>query len=172
MRPWQTLEGIDTPDGRLELRRRGESEFLIAIGGRVLMNSAASRSESELARMALGMLGDRPSPRVLIGGLGMGVTLRAALDSLPKRSSVVVAELHDVVLRWCQGPLSQLTGAAVSDPRVSVVLGDVAEEIAAGRAEFDAILLDLYEGPHPGSQRRGHPHYGPRALAQTHRALA
>jgi spermidine synthase len=171
MRPWEVLDGVDTADGRLELRRRGEGEFLIAIGGRVLMNSAASRSEAALARIACEHLAGRSAPRVLIGGLGMGVTLRAALDALPPGARVVVAELHEVVVRWCRGPLAALTGAAADDPRVEVRLGDVADAIASP-PPWDAILLDLYEGPHPRSQQREHPHYGPRALARTRAALA
>jgi spermidine synthase len=174
-RPWQTLDGFDTEEGRIELRRRGADEFLITLAGRVLMNSAASRSEAALARIACAGLGGRPAPRVLIGGLGMGCTLRAALDALPAAAAVVVAELHEPMLRWCRGPLAELTGHAVDDPRVEVRIRDVGAVIRGaggpGASRFDAVLLDLYEGPHPASQPRDHPHYGAAALARTRAAL-
>ncbi len=174
-RPWQTLDAFGTAAGEIQLRRRGADEFLITLGGRVLMNSAASRSEVALARIACAELGGRAAPRVLIGGLGMGCTLRAALDALPATASVVVAELHETMLRWCRGPLAALTGHAVDDPRVELRIGDVAAAIR-GASEpsalrFDAVLLDLYEGPQPASRPRPHPHYGAPALALTRAAL-
>lgn len=174
-RPWETLDSFDTEAGQLQLRRRGKGEFLITLAGRVLMNSAASRSEVALARLACAELGGRPAPRVLIGGLGMGCTLRAALDALPAAASVVVAELHEAMLRWCRGPLAGLTGHAVDDPRVALRIEDVEAAIRAAAEpaakRFDAVLLDLYEGPHPNSQPRDHPHYGAAALARTRSAL-
>ena len=84
-RPWQTLDRVETAEGPLELRRRGDDEFLITVGGRVLMSSRAHRSEALLAEAACSRIAGRPRPRVLIGGLGMGFTLRAALDALPAR---------------------------------------------------------------------------------------
>jgi len=174
-RAWQTLDALHTEAGQLELRRRGADEFLILLEGRVLMNSAASRSEVALARIACAEIAGRAAPRVLIGGLGMGCTLRAALDALPAAACVVVAELHAAVLRWCQGPLAGLTQHAVDDPRVELRTGDVASAIreaaAPGAIRLDAVLLDLYEGPHPASQPRDHPHYGAAALARTRAAL-
>jgi len=174
-RPWETLDRFDSDEGELELRRRGAREFLITARGRVLMNSAASRSETALAESACAELRGRPAPRVLIGGLGMGCTLRAALDALPAGATVIVAELHEAMVRWCRGPLAELTERAVDDPRVELRIGDVAREIGAAAApsatRYDAVLLDLYEGPHPASQPRGHPHYGAAALARAHAAL-
>jgi spermidine synthase len=112
---------------------------------------------------------------VLIGGLGMGCTLRAALDALPAAACVIVAELHAAVVGWCRAPLAALTGHAVDDPRVALRVTDVAsalaEASAPGAIRLDAVLLDLYEGPHPASQPRNHPHYGAAALARTHAAL-
>jgi spermidine synthase len=175
-RPWTTLGRVETDDGPLELRTRGAGEFLITVSGRVLMNSSARRSEEALAEIACAAIAGRAAPRVLIGGLGMGCTLRTALDGLPGDATVVVAELHEVVWRWCRGPLAELTAASVDDPRVEVRLGDVARAIEAasrpGAARFDAILLDLYEGPHPATQPVEHPHYGPAALTRARRALA
>lgn len=175
MRPWKTLDTVPTDEGRLELRQRGEEEFHILVAGRVLMASAAHLSEAELATAACERVADRARPRVLIGGLGMGYTLRAALDALPPAARVVVAELNPVVVRWCRGPLAELTGRAVEDPRVTVEVADVAERIrraAAGGAErFDAIVLDLYEGPREAYGGAADPFFGDRAVATTRRAL-
>jgi spermidine synthase len=172
--PWIAIDKADTPDGVLELRRRGERDFLILINNRVLMNSSASRSELALGEIA-GTTGSA-RPRVLIGGLGMGLTLRAALDSLPGTSEVVVAELNPVIPRWCRGPLSELTNSAVDDPRVTIVIDDVAVVIAKaghpGAAKFDAIIIDLYEGPGTGTDAVSDPFYGSRALKRTAEALS
>ena len=171
MTPWKTLATVATAEGALELRRRGECEFLIVIDGRVLMTTRDRRSEQALATLACAAL--TGSPRVLIGGLGMAYTLRAALDVLPATAEVVVAELTAAVADWCRGPLAPLTGAAVLDPRVAVVIDDVAAVIAgAPRGRYDAILLDLYEGPHAATQRADDPFYGRAALGKSHAALA
>jgi len=171
MRPWETLDAADSPDGRLELRRRGERDFLITVGGRVLMNSAARRSEEALAREVCARLPRRAAPRVLVGGLGMGLTLRAALDALPGDARVTVVELNPVVVDWCRGPLAAANAAALSDDRVEVVIGDVAEAIRSARARrFDAIAIDLYEGPSDG-RKVDEPFYGRRALDETRAAL-
>jgi spermidine synthase len=171
-RPWQTLATAATPDGPLELRRRGERDFLILVNGRVLMNSSASRSESVLGEAACRGLTDRQRPRVLIGGLGMGITLRAALDALPPAAVVLVAELNPVIVDWCRGPLGELTGNAVGDPRVTVLVGDVTAVIGrAAKEPFDAIIIDLYEGPGSGTDGRDDPFYGKKALERTALAL-
>ncbi len=166
MKPWQTLASVATPEGALELRQRGD-EFLIVIGGRVLMTSTARRSEEALAELALA----EPRKRVLIGGLGMGFTLRAALDALPAAACVTVAELNADVVAWCKGPLAPITKAAVLDPRVTVELGDVAHVIRDSPARFDAILLDLYEGPHAATQGTDDAFYSAAALARSRAAL-
>jgi spermidine synthase len=174
MRPWEVLDRVDSPDGPLELRRRGEGDFLITLAGRVLMNSAAHRSEVALAELACARLVGHATPRVLVGGLGMGLTLRAALDALPGDAVVVVAELHPTVVDWCRGPLAGLSDRAVEDARVEVALADVAAMIRAaaqGAERYDAILLDLYEGPHAGGNRREDPFYGKRAIAAARSAL-
>jgi spermidine synthase len=164
--PWDTIAAVDTADGRLELRQqRGKPSFVIAIAGRVLMTSSARRSEE-----ALGRLGARPG-RVLLGGLGMGYTLRALLDALPADARVEVAELTPAIVDWCRGPLAGLTGAAIADPRVEVRITDVAVPIGEARAAYDAIVLDLYEGPYAATQPREHPIFGDGALARAKRAL-
>jgi spermidine synthase len=151
-RPWETIASTNTPDGRLELRRRGDRDFLITVNGRVLMTSAAHRSEDTLARIACDPIANKRNARVLIGGLGMAFTLRAALDALARDAHVVVAELNPVVVDWCRGPLAPLTRSAVDDPRVEVAIDDVSHVIArAAEAplakRFDAVVIDLYEGP-------------------------
>ncbi len=174
--PWKTLDSVPTDEGVLELRQRGERDFLITVNSLVLMNSLAHRSEVALGQLACSHLNNHPAPRVLVGGLGMGFTLRAVLDCLPATAQVVVAELNPVVLKWCRGPLAGLTASAVSDPRVSVEITDVAERVrrsAIGGDElgFDAIVFDLYKGPHYHTDQRNDPLYGSQAIAAVKAAL-
>jgi len=170
MIPWQTIATAQTDDGLLELRRRGDSEFLIVIAGRVLMNSASRRSEEALATLACGGL--KTSPRVLIGGLGMAFTLRAALDCVGATAKITVAELNADIVAWCKGPLAASTAHAVDDPRVEIEIADVAAVIAAAKPRtYDAIVLDLYEGPNAATQRGDDPFYGNAALDRQVRAL-
>ncbi len=172
--PWKTIERIETKDGILELRQRGERDFLITVGGLVLMNSSAHRSEVALGARACAPLAGHPLPRVLVAGLGMGYTLRAVLDCLPPMAKVVVGELNPVVVEWCRGPLALLTDGAVSDPRVTVAIADVARiirEAALAGERFDAVVLDLYTGPDAGTHKRDDPLYGSRAIEQTRAAL-
>ena len=167
--PWKVLERRATPDGELELRQRGD-EYLICISGRILMNSHNSLSERALAERGCAAVAERPAPRVLIGGLGMGITLQAALASLPDSASVEVAELNPVVVEWCRGPLAAVNGACLEDPRAAVRQEDVARTIETSRG-LDAILLDLYEGPHAKTPRKD-PFYGSEAIHRTRAALA
>lgn len=174
-RPWTTLESVATPDGPLELRRRGERDFLMTIAGRVLMTSTAHRSEDALARLACVGLSERRGVRALVGGLGMGFMLRAALDVLAPDAHVTTVELNEVVARWCRGPLAGLTDHALDDRRASLVLDDVARVLARtatgpASARFDAIMIDLYEGP-PSRIPAAHPLYGPGPTANAFRAL-
>lgn len=174
--PWKIVDSVPTEEGTLELRQRGERDFLITVGGLVLMNSSAHRSEASLGQLACGHLKDHASPRVLVGGLGMGYTLRAVLDALPATGRVVVAELNPAVLEWCRGPLAGLTDRAVADPRVTVEISDVAALIRreagdGGREGYDAVVLDLYRGPHYHSHKRDDPLYGSRAIGFTRAVL-
>lgn len=168
-KPWQTLDAVETEDGRLELRRRDHDDFLITVNGRVLMNSRARRSEEALADVACQALQGRAAPELLLGGLGMGCTLRAALEGLPADATVEVCELNPTVVAWCRGPLAELCGEALTDARVRVTVADVAERIRTLAVEApgsrDAVLLDLFEGPHAGTDPHADPFYGASALA-------
>jgi spermidine synthase len=174
-RPFTLLERVETPEGPLELRQRGERDFMITVNGRVLMSSIIHRSELAVAERACATVRHRPAPRVLIGGLGLGFTLRAALDALPKTARIRVAELNEAVKRWCEGPLSELTANAARDKRVNVVVEDVCASVrqaAMPNAErFDAIIVDLYEGPKDLRPGQRDPLYGMDSLRHTHAAL-
>jgi spermidine synthase len=176
MVPWKTIATESTSDGVVALKQRGERDFIISIDGRVLMTSAAHRSEDALARLACTPIRERARARVLVSGLGMGFTLRAALDTLAADAEVCVAELHPFVLAWCQGPLAALTGDSVRDPRVRVAIEDVSELVARTARDrsaprFDAIALDMYEGPQ-AMVAANHPLYGSAAIVRTRQALA
>jgi spermidine synthase len=170
-RPWLTVAAEATPDGLLELKQR-ERDYLITLDGRVVMTSAAHRSEDALAELACAGLRERAGARVFVSGLGMGYTLRAALEALQPDARVVVAELNPIVARWCEGPLAALTGGAASDPRVTLELVDAVKRLGrpAARGEFDAIVLDLYEGPRT-AVAPGHALYGRAAAAGFRAAL-
>jgi spermidine synthase len=150
---------IDTAEipggGTLKLIRRGDDWF-ITLGANALMGSRLSGSEEALAALSLDRL-QTPSPRILIGGLGMGFTLRAALNRLGPAARVVVAELVPAVVAWARGPMAALHGASLDDPRVEIRVADVFDLIAAGPAGYDAILLDVDNGPdaisQPGNDR-------------------
>lgn len=174
--PWETLASEKTPDGVLALMRRGEKDFLITIDGRVLMSSAAHRSETALAKLACAGMRERRRARVLVSGLGMGFTLRAAVDELADDAVVTVAELNPVVVGWCKGPLAPLVDDAARDPRVTIEIRDVTSVIAdaasdGGARRFDAIVLDLYEGPQNQS-RPSDKLYGDAATLRARKALA
>ncbi len=171
MRPWETLAEADAPDGeRLLLRRRGH-EYLIVVGGWDLMSSRDDSSARALATVGCGALRQRPGPRVLIGGLGMGYSLAAACELLPADAQIEVAELVPAVVEWNRGPLADLAGRPLMDPRVSVFAGDVADRIEAARDEFDAILLDVDNGPEPLAHDHNGRLYGVEGLRSAHRAL-
>jgi spermidine synthase len=175
--PWKVIDKFITGDeGVVELRQRGKKDFLITVGTQVLMNSMAQRSEMALGNLGAGHLKDHPAPRVLVGGLGMGITLRAVLNNLPATAAVVVFELNPHIVTWCQGPLTELTDGAVADPRVQVKIDDAARgirEASKGDSNnrFDAIVLDLYRGPHPKTDKKKDPFYGSLAIEQSFKAL-
>jgi spermidine synthase len=136
----------------MRLMQRGD-EISIAVGTCELMTNQFRSSERALATLACARLQECPRPRVLIGGLGMGFTLRGALDALGPEASVVVAELVPAVATWARGPLSSLFAGSLDDPRVELRVEDVHRTIQSGPAQFDAILLDVDNGAH-GLTRR------------------
>lgn len=147
MKPWEHLGETRTPDGASMTLMRRDTEYLIRTGGETLMTNRQHESEDALAQLSCEPLRRATAPSVLIGGLGMGFTLRKALDLLPADATVVVAELLPDVVEWNRGPLGALTGHPLSDPRVQLVVGDVSTVIRGAQAKFDAILLDVDNGP-------------------------
>jgi spermidine synthase len=147
MKAWETLARTRLADGTELTLRRHPSEMVIEADGRSLMSSRQHGSEEALARLGCVEALKLPRPRVLIGGLGMGFTLRAALDILPPAAVVVVAELVLAVIEWNRGPLADLAGRPLDDPRVQLEPGNVATLIRTTRNRFDAILLDVDNGP-------------------------
>ncbi len=149
MIPWKILDTAPIPGngGELQLSQRG-SEFSISIvGGGVLMSSRAHGSEDALAELTCSKIAGRSRPRVLIGGLGMGFTLAAALHHLGSNAEVVVAELIPAVVVWNRGPLGEAAGYPLKDERTTVREGDVAKILKGERQAYDAILLDVDNGP-------------------------
>jgi spermidine synthase len=172
MIPWEELDTAAVPGGgeKLRLMRRG-AEYSIMAGSTELMNSRMSGSEEALAELACARIAQRPAPAILIGGLGMGFTLRAALAALGPDAAVSVAELIPAVVAWARGPLAHITGASLGDPRVAVHEGDVGELIRSGRSAYDAILLDVDNGPHGLSRAENDSLYDPAGLSAARRAL-
>jgi spermidine synthase len=148
MIPWTLLDTAEVPDdgGELRLLQRG-AEFSIRLGHNELVNSRVHGSEEALAKIAIAKIGDRTRPRILIGGLGMGFTLRAALRVIGAESRVVVAELVPAVVAWNRGWLAGVSDRSLADARVSIREKDVASLIISERSAYDAILLDVDNGP-------------------------
>jgi spermidine synthase len=148
MVPWQRLAQAEVPGEKVPLvLSRRDGEFAIRIGSRTLMSSRAHGSEEALAELACARIAVRTQARVLIGGLGMGYTLATALRQLAPSAQVEVAELIPAVVEWNRGPLEHLADRPLADRRVSVWVGDVADRIRAASAVYDAILLDVDNGP-------------------------
>ena len=148
MIPWTLLDSATVPEGGGELRlmRRG-AEFSIRLGHNELMNSRVSGSEEALATLACERIRSRQSPRVLIGGLGMGFTLRATLSALGTDAVIIVAELVPAVIAWAKGPMAEVFRDSLADPRVRILEADIGRLIRSEQSMFDAILLDVDNGP-------------------------
>jgi len=147
MIPRELLATAAVPGGdALQLFRRG-GDFTIALGGNELMSSRLSGSEEALAEMSCDRLGDGAAPHLLIGGYGMGFTLRAALARLGPGARVTVAELVPEIIDWARGPMAALAAGCLDDPRVELLLGDVSGVIGGAARQYDAILLDVDNGP-------------------------
>jgi spermidine synthase len=148
MIPWELLDSVQVPgnSGELRLYKRGR-EFSIRVNGCELMNSSAHGSEDALAELACAKAAGRPNPKVLIGGLGMGYTLAAALNRLGPKARVVVAELASAVIEWNRNHLAGLAGHPLQDTRVTIREADVARVLKEKRCDYDVILLDIDNGP-------------------------
>ena len=169
---WTLLDTAPVADGDDDLRlmRRGD-EFSIMAGAIELMNSRLSGSEEALATLACERLQGRPAPHVLIGGLGMGFTLRAALDRLGAEARITVVELIPAVVAWARGPLAGVFRGSLDNPRVRIVEADVAAVLEAGRANYDAVLLDVDNGPKGLIRSANDALYGAAGLDLARRAL-
>jgi spermidine synthase len=170
MIPWEQLDAAPAPGGKHDLRlfRRGQ-EFSIRLGHNELMNSRLSGSEKALATLSCERIAARKKPKVLIGGLGMGFTLGAALKSLPADATLVVAELVPSVVAWARGPMAEIFGGGLEDPRVEIVVEDVARVIEAGG--WDAIMLDVDNGPEAMTSTGNDDLYGEYGLGVARAAL-
>ena len=171
MQPRTLIATAQIPGGdELRLFQRG-NDFMIVLDRNELMNSRMSGSEEALAVMTCDRLAGRAAPHILIGGYGMGFTLRAALAALSPRARVTAAELVPEIIDWARGPMTALTAGCLDDPRVTVVLDDVAVVIAAQSQHYDAILLDVDNGPDGLSRAANDKIYSMAGLAKTKAAL-
>jgi spermidine synthase len=170
MKPQATVDRATTPDGKELLLHERDGVFTIRVGGLELMSSRAHGSEERMAELVLDRLG-REAADVLVGGLGMGFTLRAVLDLASRATTVTVAELLPAIVRWNREHLGHLAGAPLDDPRVSLVENDVGLVIRERPKSFDCILLDVDNGPAALTDRRNEALYGARGLADARRSL-
>jgi len=147
MKPRELIGTAKVPRGEeLRLFRRGD-DFMIVLDRNELMNSRMSGSEDALAVMTCERLGKRTAPHILVGGYGMGFTLRAALGVLGRDARLTVAELVPEIIDWARGPMAGLAAGCLDDPRVQLFECDVAGLIRGAKSEYDAILLDVDNGP-------------------------
>lgn len=171
MKPWQLLGQAHSPDGTLLKLVRRSDEYIILADGKALMSSRMHGSEEALATFACQRARTLEQPRVLIGGLGMGFTLRATLDLLPLDAMVVVAEWVPAVVEWNRGPLGPLAGQPLEDKRVRVEVDDVASTLGSRAGQFDAVLLDVDNGPAPLTASNNSGLYDDRGIAIARAAL-
>ena len=160
-----------TPDGCEMALYQHDRDFSIRVDGLELMNSRQHESELELARLGCAALTERKAPRVLVGGLGLGYTLRCALDMLPPRASVVVAELLPEVAEWNRTVFGDLNNHPLKDARVKLKTGDILKLISHTDNSYDAILLDVDNGPNAFTDAGNHRLYGPAGIKACRRAL-
>ena len=171
MEPLELIGQTLTPNGiDLKLTRRG-NEYIILANGKSLMSSRMHGSEEALATLACRRVRTMGQPCVLVGGLGMGFTLRATLDFLPPDATVVVAELVPAVVEWNRGPLGLLAGQPLKDRRVRVHVADVAVTLRSLPDQFHAVLLDVDNGPAAFTTPDNAGLYDNRGIAAAHEAL-
>lgn len=172
MIPWIHLDTAKVPGGTTELRlkQRGD-EFSIMLGTNELMNSRLSGSEQALAELVSARIAAKTKPKLLIGGLGMGFTLRAALAHFSRDADIVVAEIVPEVIAWAHGPLATVFQGSLEDPRVQVLEADVGHLIATSKRGYDAILLDVDNGPEAISREQNNGLYDISGLKTARAAL-
>lgn len=172
MIPWEQIDRVEVPghEGELTLRKRG-AEFSIRTAGTELMNSRLHGSEEALAELTYDRLMRKCGLRILIGGLGMGYTLAAALEQSEADTLITVSELIPAVVRWNREYLGHLAGMPLNDPRVSVASEDVAEIIGKDNSAWDAILLDVDNGPNGLTRKANDRLYGISGLKKSFSAL-
>jgi len=171
MIPWAHLDRAQVPGGgELRLLRRG-AEFSIRLGHNELMSSRLSGSEQALATFACDKIRTRERPQILIGGLGMGFTLRAALTVLGPQAHIIVAELVPAVVTWARGPMAEIFGDSLADPRVDIRETDVGDLIKSHQQAYDAILLDVDNGPEGLTRQANYELYNQAGLSAVRGAL-
>lgn len=173
MNPWVLLDTATIPGNgtALQLLQRGEDFSIKIVGGGELMNTCMHGSEDALAELSCQHIQDKADARVLIGGMGMGFTLAAARKQLLDTAEIVVAELIPAVIEWNRGPLGEHAGLPILDPRVQVHEGDVAKLIAAGNKSYDAIMLDVDNGPEGLTRKKNNWLYSMDGLVSAYEAL-
>lgn len=193
LKPWELLAEARTPDGTLMSLTRRDTELVIMAGGKILMSSRMHGSEEAMAEMAFKRLGLRPVHRsalreggslgegglapslsgacVLVGGLGLGYTLRATLDLLPADATVIVSELIPAIVEWHRGPLAALADKPIADKRVQIEVKDVIATLRSSPGRFDAILLDIDNGPEAFTESSNAGLYNDRGIATIRAAL-
>ncbi len=168
----RTLIGTAQVPGGSELQLfQHQADFIIQLDGNELMSSRMSGSEAALATMTCDRLGNPGAPHLLIGGYGMGFTLRAALAHLTPTARVTLVELVPEIIAWARGPMAHMTASCLDDPRVQVIDGDVAATIGAARATYDTILLDVDNGPDGLSRAANDQLYSTAGLTRAKAAL-
>ena len=172
MNPWQLLGRAQTPGGGADLvLYQRDSEFSLKADNRELMNSRVHGSEEAMARLGCQELAKHPGARVLIGGLGMGYSVRTALDILGEDARVVVAELAPAVVEWNRGVLADLAGRPLEDRRAELHEADVVQLIRAARGDYDAIMLDVDNGAEAMVRKGNNWLYSLPGLSATYAAL-
>jgi spermidine synthase len=171
VKPFEFLGHALAPDGTVLKLVRRDNEYIMVVDGAVLMSSRMHGSEEALATLACQRLRTLKKPSVLIGGLGMGFTLRTTLDLLPQDATVVVVELVPAVVEWNRGPLGPLAQHPLRDRRVRVETGDVLATLSSRIGQFDAVLLDVDNGPAALTASNNTELYNHRGIAAAHAAL-
>ena len=172
MKPWELLGESRTPDGTLLALTRRDRQYVILADGQSLMSNLMHGSEEALATIGCRGLVTADRPSVLVGGLGMGFTLRATLDVLPVDAAVVVTELLPAVIEWNRGPLGPLADHPLNDRRVTLVVGDVADTLKSSHNRYDAVLLDVDNGPDAFTAKTNTSLYSDAGLAAIRAALS